>query len=241
MPTLTVSAPTILKRSPVQSALLGADEKASLAAGDYPILAYADATDSHIVVTFDPAKNDLAALHPSGRNTWHLYSGHAAVEGNLPGNNPKDAVIKKVTKGTVVAIAGLGPRGLLSPVDGCQNFTWAELTKGGSRMPANASVSKHMVGIAKALEQARTLLGDRSFIITSGYRPPAVNAAIGGASGSRHTVGDAVDFAVPGMRPKDVYAALNPWWGSRGGLAYGRGFTHIDLRGYRARWQYPGA
>jgi hypothetical protein len=50
--------------------------------------------------------------------------------------------------------------------------------------------------------------------------------------------GDAVDFVIPGYHPYDVFAELNGWWGSKGGLASATVFTHIDARGYRARWSY---
>lgn len=38
--------------------------------------------------------------------------------------------------------------------------------------------------------------------VTSGYRSPAVNAAVGGASGSAHMTGEAVDFKVPGWNSR---------------------------------------
>jgi uncharacterized protein YcbK (DUF882 family) len=77
-------------------------------------------------------------------------------------------------------------------------------------------------------------------IITSWYRDPATNAAVNGASQSRHLLGDGVDFVVSGRHPYDVYADLDSWWGNQGGLASSRSFTHMDARGYRARWNYDG-
>ncbi len=40
--------------------------------------------------------------------------------------------------------------------------------------------------LAAFLERVRVAFGGKPIIITSGYRPPAVNAAIGGASNSEH-------------------------------------------------------
>lgn len=53
------------------------------------------------------------------------------------------------------------------------------------------------------LEPLRIHLG-KPVIVTSGYRPPALNAAIGGARDSRHQYGRAADIHVPGMTPLQV-------------------------------------
>jgi len=47
-----------------------------------------------------------------------------------------------------------------------------------------------------------------------------------------------VDFVVSGISPPQVNRQLEPWWGDRGGLASVSCFTHIDARGYKARWSY---
>lgn len=44
----------------------------------------------------------------------------------------------------------------------------------------------------------------KPIVVTSGYRSPEVNAAVGGAQGSDHCAGMAADIIVPGMRPIDV-------------------------------------
>lgn len=41
-------------------------------------------------------------------------------------------------------------------------------------------------------------------IISSGYRSPALNKAIGGASKSQHMRAQAVDITVPGMTPREL-------------------------------------
>ena len=118
------------------------------------------------------------------------------------------------------------------------NFTWAEATRGGARMPPNQATVDAMIRIAKLAQQARDRIG-RPFIITSWYRPPAINARVGGASNSRHIVGDAIDFYVPGLSGNQIYWALDPWW--TGGLGRYTRFpmlSHIDARGNRARWRH---
>lgn len=118
------------------------------------------------------------------------------------------------------------------------NFTWAEATRGGTRMPPNQATVDAMVRIATLAQQARDRLG-RPFHITSWYRPADINRQVGGASNSRHIVGDAIDFYVDGLSGDQIYWALDPWW--PGGLGRYRSFarlSHLDARGYRARWRH---
>jgi zinc D-Ala-D-Ala carboxypeptidase len=50
---------------------------------------------------------------------------------------------------------------------------------------------------AYALEQVRTLLDSKPILISSWYRSPALNAAVGGSQGSAHMFGWAIDFTCP--------------------------------------------
>jgi len=50
---------------------------------------------------------------------------------------------------------------------------------------------------AELLEEVRAILGGQVVIVTSGYRCPALNAAIGGAANSAHMWGGAADFLCP--------------------------------------------
>jgi zinc D-Ala-D-Ala carboxypeptidase len=58
------------------------------------------------------------------------------------------------------------------------------------------SVGSRLLETAKKLEEIRELLGN-PIIITSGYRSPALNKAVGGAPNSAHMYGAAVDFICP--------------------------------------------
>ena len=135
-----------------------------------------------------------------------------------------------------------GAVGLHDAIISGGNFSWAEATKGGQRIPQSSAIVNRIIFMAGVMQEVRGLLGNRSTIITSWYRDPATNRRVGGASRSSHLNGDAVDFAVTGLSTAHVYRQLDPWWGSRGGLASAspaRGnFTHIDARGVRARWDY---
>ncbi|MEM9452363.1 MAG: D-Ala-D-Ala carboxypeptidase family metallohydrolase [Cyanobacteria bacterium P01_E01_bin.6] len=119
------------------------------------------------------------------------------------------------------------------------NFTWAEATRGGQRMPNDQATVNAMVRIAGLAQQARDRIG-RPFIITSWYRPPAINRQVGGSSSSRHIVGDAIDYYVEGMTGDQLYRLLDPWWPGGLGRYGGNRFliSHIDARGHRARWRH---
>lgn len=62
---------------------------------------------------------------------------------------------------------------------------------------APQSVMRALLRTATGLEGVRTLLC-APIIISSGYRSPEVNKAIGGAPSSQHVKGEAVDFICPG-------------------------------------------
>ncbi len=118
------------------------------------------------------------------------------------------------------------------------SFTWAEATHGGTRMPPNQATLDAMIRIARLAQQARDRIG-RPFHVTSWYRPPEVNRRVGGASRSRHIVGDAIDFYCDGLTGNQLYWALDPWW--PGGLGRYRQFPrlcHLDSRGFRSRWRH---
>ncbi len=54
---------------------------------------------------------------------------------------------------------------------------------------------------AERMEHVRAILGDRPITVSSGYRSPALNRAVGGAPRSAHLSGQAVDFNCHGFGP----------------------------------------
>jgi zinc D-Ala-D-Ala carboxypeptidase len=65
--------------------------------------------------------------------------------------------------------------------------------------------------IANVMEKVRTLLGDKPILISSGYRSPAVNTAVGGSKSSAHMSGLAADFTCPGFgTPRAICTKLEP-------------------------------
>ncbi len=95
------------------------------------------------------------------------------------------------------------------------HFSLAELTvsataarKGISNVPPSL-VLDTLVLTADRMEKVRALLGDHPIIVLSGYRSPAVNAAVGGSKSSAHMTGHAVDFICPRFgTPAQVAAHL---------------------------------
>lgn len=149
---------------------------------------------------------------------------------------PSDTATHDVKSAIRFPLVGLVSATQLVP--GSRYFTWSELTKGLTRVPESSSVVRNLINLAQYLDRVRQQLGDRPITITSAYRPSAVNRAVGGVSNSRHVFGDAADIVVTDLQPHEVFQQLNNWHSSRGGLGDSVAFTHIDLRGYRARWNY---
>lgn len=80
------------------------------------------------------------------------------------------------------------------------------LRKGISNLPTESAMI-NLQRVAETMEKVRNLLG-RPVVISSGYRSPALNAAVGGARSSAHLTGLAADFTVPGMTPSEVAKAI---------------------------------
>lgn len=82
--------------------------------------------------------------------------------------------------------------------------------------------------------------------VTSWYRDPDYNAAVGGASGSVHMTCAAADINKSGWTPRDLALAIHNEHpdSTRLGIGLYRTFVHVDVRGFigrsaPARW--PGS
>lgn len=80
------------------------------------------------------------------------------------------------------------------------HFTLAELTASqtAARKKIDNSpppaVIERLRDTARCMEEVRALLGNLPISVSSGYRSPRLNRAIGGAKNSAHMTGYAVDF-----------------------------------------------
>lgn len=116
------------------------------------------------------------------------------------------------------------------------NFHLREFLKNGSDEGVTAEIVENLRHLAQKLEEVRKLCGDKPITITSGFRTLNHNKAVGGAKNSQHLYGRAADIIVKGLAPKEVQNLLKDKW--EGGLGYGATFTHLDTRGFRARFNY---
>lgn len=87
--------------------------------------------------------------------------------------------------------------------------------------------------LVEKLQELRDKLG-RSINIVSGYRSPSYNAKVKGSKNSRHMEGDAADIKVPGLTPEEVAREAEKI--GFDGIGVYDTFTHVDTRGYKARW-----
>jgi hypothetical protein len=103
--------------------------------------------------------------------------------------------------------------------------------RGIDNTPQNAAIEANLTRTAQLLERIRAVL-NVPIIITSGYRCPQLNRAVGGSVNSAHMQGLAADFIVPRYGvPFDVCEAIRPHIISLDidQLIYEGGWTHIGL------------
>jgi uncharacterized protein YcbK (DUF882 family) len=109
----------------------------------------------------------------------------------------------------------------------------------GSEMPIE--VQLNIAELAVQLEIIRSHF-NAPITINSAYRSLEHNRKIGSNDSSQHILGKAVDIVVKGVAPDDVYDAIefliSEGLVKEGGLGRYNTFTHYDIRGTRARWNY---
>jgi len=96
-----------------------------------------------------------------------------------------------------------------------ENFSLEELTasetaarKGIDNTPSE-EVINNLKRLAAALQEVRALLNHRAILVSSGYRSPELNQAVGGSATSDHCKGLAADFICPSYgTPNDIVRAI---------------------------------
>ena len=114
------------------------------------------------------------------------------------------------------------------------HFSLAELVssqvatrKGIDNAPAPAIVA-NLTRLAALLEQVRALVG-APIAISSGYRSPALNKAVGGAANSAHVLGLAADISTAKLTPKALALLIRQSDIAFDQLIYEGTWVHIGL------------
>lgn len=109
----------------------------------------------------------------------------------------------------------------------------------GCKMPA--FVKKNIETLAEDLQVIRDVV-KKPVKITNAYRCEKHNTKVGGVKTSQHILGKAADVQVDGMEPKEVADHIEALMKSelitKGGVGRYSTFTHVDIRGYNARWNF---
>lgn len=92
--------------------------------------------------------------------------------------------------------------------------------------------------LAAALQELRELL-NKPIILNCGYRCIKHNAEIGSDYTSQHVKGTAADIRVDGFTPEQLAKEADKVIAFKNGgigIYHDKGFVHVDVRPYRARW-----
>lgn len=117
------------------------------------------------------------------------------------------------------------------------NFNLSEFEcKCGCTMPE--FVKNNIIELAENLQVLRDEVGKLD--LTNAYRCKAHNADVGGATNSQHLTGKAADVKSETKSPGEIAETVNDLMKNErfktGGIGKYNTFTHVDIRGYKARW-----
>lgn len=101
-------------------------------------------------------------------------------------------------------------------------------------------IESRLKPLCKALEKIRALTG-HPLKVTSGYRTPKYNKAVGGAPNSFHKKGMAADLKSAGMTPTQLFRAIVNLMDQgeipAGGVKKYPTFVHYDQRGKKTLFE----
>ena len=102
-----------------------------------------------------------------------------------------------------------------------------------------ASVRENIQYLAENLQILRDKV-DSPIYLTNAYRCKAHNATVGGSKNSQHLLGKAADIKSKALSPTEIANTADSLMknGSfdAGGIGRYNTFTHLDIRGRKARW-----
>ena len=95
--------------------------------------------------------------------------------------------------------------------------------------------------LAEQLQAIRTI-SEQPIQINSAYRCPKHNKSIGGVSNSQHVLGKAADIVIKDHTAEETFYLISELINDgdmlQGGLGSYNTFTHYDIRGKKARWNF---
>jgi hypothetical protein len=237
--TLRIVEDTVFKRRPVQASELAARDRHDVAKGSaFQIQSYAYTNsqgnfNNHLKIALRNREDFI-----NGFSTWYVYNQHAQVTYDGRIVYPPSRLQRFYSgmrfylpgyRSTFYTDQAIIPGG---------NFTWAEATNGGERIPQTFAEVNNILDLAIYLQRARDQIG-QPFYVTSWYRPEPYNTWAGGVPNSQHLSGRAVDFWVDGYTGRELAFAFLPWW--PGGIGtYGGSrdqILHLDI-GPRRTWGF---
>ena len=118
------------------------------------------------------------------------------------------------------------------------NFSMSEFEcKCGCKMPE--SVKPNVIELANNLQILRDFI-DKPINLTNAYRCAIHNKKVGGVKNSQHLLAKAADLKVdnisPGSLAKLISFLMENNSFKKGGIGVYNTFTHVDVRGYMAKW-----
>lgn len=122
------------------------------------------------------------------------------------------------------------------------HFSLAELTASDTAVARKIdntptpAIAANLTRLAGVLEQVRTLVG-APIKVSSGYRAPALNKAVGGAANSAHVFGLAADITTSALSPKALARMIDESDIVFDQLIYEGTWVHIGLTTGKPRRQ----
>jgi uncharacterized protein YcbK (DUF882 family) len=120
-----------------------------------------------------------------------------------------------------------------------EHFSIDELNKHKFDMPEEVLDNLKMLAVQLEIIRAHF---NAPVIINSGYRNLEYNRNIGSKDTSQHVKGTAADIVIKDVSPDEVADAveflISTGMLKEGGVGRYNTFTHYDIRGTRARWNY---
>ncbi len=218
---ITATKDTYLKKSTLSSSKLPANEKSFVKKGrTYAVKSYKKIDGKHDYVELD---------YDAGN--WHIFEEHWDVDWE---RDEEEGKYKPVGLQNTITIVRNDPNLWKNNANKISKyFTVGEVTQYDSRRipKKNSKYEKNIFLLADELDKLREHCGPLT--VTSWYRPPAINRAVGGVSNSKHILGIAADIRPANGNKYTLFDlqrfCLENW---RGGVGKGmhRGFVHLDGR-----------